>query len=246
MTMWELMKSPGVAIVIYIYSHIILQALAFTSSKLHFFPSPKPAIAKPRLTVNPVTQYIPIHLGGYGFSPKLISLSLALAGASQALWMILGFPYLQRKTSTGTVLRICCIAWPIEMACYPLLNELLRANLRAAFWTAGASTVVLGSGVAMSFVCVQLCLNDVAPSPSTLATLNAVALTVNSALRAIAPIGMASLYSVGIKGGWFHGQLGWIVLVVLGLLLNVSVRWLPGSVEGDLHSKATDDDEEAR
>jgi hypothetical protein len=37
MTMWELMKAPGVAIVICIYSHIILQALAFTSSKLHFF-----------------------------------------------------------------------------------------------------------------------------------------------------------------------------------------------------------------
>ena len=62
--------------------------------------------------VNPVTQYTPILLGGFSFSPKQISLALAIAGASQALWMLLAFPYLQTRTSTGTVLRGCCIAWP--------------------------------------------------------------------------------------------------------------------------------------
>jgi hypothetical protein len=34
MSTWELLKAPGVAIVIYIYSHIMLQALAFTASML--------------------------------------------------------------------------------------------------------------------------------------------------------------------------------------------------------------------
>lgn len=160
--------------------------------------------------------------------------------------MLIGFPYLQRKTSTGTVLRICCVAWPIEMACYPLLNELRRAHLDAAFWTVGATTVIVGSGIAMSFACVQLCLNDIAPSPSTLATLNAVALTVNSGLRAVAPVGMASLYAVGIKGGWLHGQLGWIFLTIMGLTLNVSVRWLPKKAEGDLHKTTKVADEEER
>ena len=97
----------------------------------------------------------------------------------------------------------------------------------------------------MSFACVQLCLNDVAPSPETLATLNAVALTVNSGLRAVAPVGMTSLYAVGIKGGWIHGHLGWICLVVMGVLLNVSVRWLPASAEGDIRQTVkVDDDEE--
>lgn len=182
---------------------------------------------------------------GWGFSSQWISVALALAGFSQAIWMLFGFPYLQRKTSTGTVLRICCIAWPIEMALYPLLNELLRANLRPAFWTAAFTTIFLGSGIAMSFACIQLCLNDIAPSPDTLATLNAVALTINCGMRAIAPVGMASLYAVGIKGGWFHGHLGWIVLTFMGLLLNVSVRWLPAKAEGDLHHHAKPSDEEA-
>jgi hypothetical protein len=112
-------------------------------------------------TVQPVALYTPIRLGGFEFSPKQISLALALAGISQAIWMILAFPYLQRKTSTGSVLRGCCIVWPIEMACYPVANELLRADFRAAFWTLGALCVFFGSGIAMSFACVQLCLNDV-------------------------------------------------------------------------------------
>jgi len=33
MTTWELMKAPGVAIVVFIYSHMIGQALAYTASK---------------------------------------------------------------------------------------------------------------------------------------------------------------------------------------------------------------------
>lgn len=33
MTTWELLKAPGVAMVIYIYSHVILQALAYTAGK---------------------------------------------------------------------------------------------------------------------------------------------------------------------------------------------------------------------
>ena len=162
------------------------------------------------------------------------------------MWMLLAFPYLQRKTSTGSVLRGCCVVWPIQMACYPILNELLRADLRAAFWTLGAVCTFFGSGIAMSFACVQLCLNDVAPSPTTLATLNAVALTVNSGLRALAPVGMASLYAVGIKGGWVDGHLGWICLVAMASLMNVSVRWLPAQAEGDLHkaAKVVDEEEE--
>lgn len=46
MTTWELMKAPGVAIVICIYSHIILQALAFTASMFQFSTPKKFAITK--------------------------------------------------------------------------------------------------------------------------------------------------------------------------------------------------------
>ena len=35
MSTGELMKAPGVAIVVFIYSHVIFQALCFTASMLH-------------------------------------------------------------------------------------------------------------------------------------------------------------------------------------------------------------------
>jgi hypothetical protein len=38
--------------------------------------------------------------------------------------------------------------------------------------------------------------------------------------------------------------MGWICLVVMASLMNVSVRWLPAQAEGDLHKAAKVDDEE--
>jgi hypothetical protein len=35
MTTWELLKAPGVAIVIFVYSHVMLQALAYTAGAFH-------------------------------------------------------------------------------------------------------------------------------------------------------------------------------------------------------------------
>lgn len=37
MSTWELMKAPGVAIVVFIYSHVIFQALCFTAGMLHHY-----------------------------------------------------------------------------------------------------------------------------------------------------------------------------------------------------------------
>ena len=71
-----------------------------------------------------------------------------------------------------------------------------------------------------------------APSPTTLATLNALALTVNSADRAVAPALFTSLFATGVKLGWLDGHLVWVLIVSLALLLNVAVRWLPEMAEG--------------
>jgi hypothetical protein len=40
MTTWELMKAPGVAIVIYVYSHVMLQALAYTAGSFRISKHP--------------------------------------------------------------------------------------------------------------------------------------------------------------------------------------------------------------
>lgn len=195
--------------------------------------------------VNPVFLYTPIELGGLSFSPQWISLVITIAGASQALWMLLAFPPLQRRTSTGTVLRGCCVVWPIGMAVYPFLNELLRHGHTTAFWIIGPISLVLLSGVSMSFACVQLCLNDIAPNPQVLGTLNAVALTVNSGLRAVAPVAFTSIFASGVKLRVLDGHLVWVVIVVMAVLLNFGVRLLPEKAEGDLRKQKVAQAEES-
>ena len=82
MSTWEIIRAPGVLPVLYIFTHVMLLGLAFTA-------------------VIPVFFFTQVALGGFGFSIQQISLLLAVGGASQALWILIAFPPLQRRFSTG-------------------------------------------------------------------------------------------------------------------------------------------------
>lgn len=60
---------------------------------------------------------------------------------------------------------------------YALVNLALRRGIsEAAFWTIAIACALMGSAISMSFTSVQLCLNDISPTPSSLGTLNGVSL----------------------------------------------------------------------
>lgn len=233
---WEIIKSPGVVAVLFLYSGAMLLALAYTA-------------------VLPVLCFTPVELGGFGFSPLRISILMATGGASQAIWLLLVFPPLQHRFGTGGVLRGCAIAWPFMFAIWPLCNELLRHNHPIAFWIVGPINLVLGSGVAMAFsklsflaalsvayvfaAAVQLALNDIAPSPSTLGTLNALALTLVSGIRAVAPAAFSSIFATGVRNQMIDGHLIWVILVSLAVAYIVVVQWLPEKAEGKLKEDET-------
>lgn len=120
------------AAVLYLFGHIQLLAFAYTA-------------------VSPTFQYEKVPLGGFGFSDQQIALIIMDAGASQALWILLVFPILQKRLSTGAVLRGTSIVWPFFMVMYPVLNEFLRHGWRTAFWAIFPAGVALGSGVSMAF-----------------------------------------------------------------------------------------------
>jgi len=189
--------------------------------------------------VNPVFLYTPIPLGGVGLSPRFIALSIIVAGASQSLWMLLAFPPLQQRLSTGGLLRICAYGWVLLMLSVPVYNELRRAGFDLAFWILGSLALVLGSGTAMGFACVQLCLNDISPSPQVFGTLNAVALTLNSGIRTVTPMAITSVYATGVKYHILHGHLAWVVMVVLTGSYVFSLRYLPEKAEGRVETKKT-------
>ncbi|KAF2274208.1 MFS general substrate transporter [Westerdykella ornata] len=222
MSTWELFKYPGVARVLVIYNYIGILAFIYTA-------------------VIPVFLYIPIELGGIGFPPELIASAIGLNGISQAVWLLLVFPPLQRRINTGGVLRLCAAWWPVFFSLHPICHLFRRFGLTALFWSVGPLNLIVGSGVAMAFVGNQLALNDIAPTHETLGTLNAMALALSSGLRAVAPALATSLYAIGVKYHIADGQFFWIIAIILACGQNFIVRLLPKKAEGRI---AREEDEE--
>ncbi|KAK7755117.1 hypothetical protein SLS62_002932 [Diatrype stigma] len=214
-TLRELLQAPGVGIVLYNYLHVMFLAVAYTA-------------------VVPVFWFTPPDLGGLGFSPLQISLFMGLTGLSQAIWLLVVFPPLQRRLGTNGVMRACGTAYPFFMAVMPGFNAILRAHTdasRAAFWTLMPVCLALGPGVSMAFTGAQLALNDASPSAESLSMLNALALTGTSALRSFSPALFASLFAVGARSQILRGYLVWVVLTVLSAGFTVSTRYLPPQSE---------------
>jgi hypothetical protein len=195
----------------------------------------------------PVFFFTPVHLGGFGFSPLLISIFMGLGGLSQSLWLLIAFPWLQARFGTKWVMRLCAWAYPFFFAFYPLFNLLLRWHLTAAFWATAPLALVLGSGVSMSFTGIQLVLNDVSPGPEVLGTLNAVALTLVSGLRAFSPALFASLFATSVRSGVLGGHVIWILMVGLAAGFTVLSQWVPEPLApgGTKSNGRTDDDSTA-
>ncbi|AEO56067.1 hypothetical protein MYCTH_2125036 [Thermothelomyces thermophilus ATCC 42464] len=63
--------------------------------------------------------------------------------------------------------------------------------------------------------------------PRTLGTLNALALTVSSAVRAVAPGATSALYAMAVRSGLLDGQLIWFGLAPLSALMGVAAGGLP-------------------
>lgn len=207
----DLLSSPGVGIVLWSYGHVMFLAFAFTA-------------------LIPVVLFTPVRLGGAGLTPSQISVFMAIQGASQSAWMLLAFPALQKRLGTNGVMRACANVYPLFFASYVVLNQLLRADTpssMAAFWTLGPVVAVVAPGVAMAFIAVQLALNDVSPSPRVLGTLNALALTLSSGIRALVPGATTAVYAVGVRGQIFGGHLAWVILIPLAAAFTVGCNYLP-------------------
>lgn len=221
----NIMRAPGVRMTLYIYSHVMLLAFAYTA-------------------IAPVFFFTPVHLGGFGFTPLQISIMMGLGGLSQSLWLLLAFPWLQRRIGTAGVMRLCATAYPFFFVVLPLCNLLLRAGMDAVFWVVAPVGLCVGSGVAMSFTAIQLVLNDVSPGPEVLGTLNAIALTLVSGIRAFSPALFASLFAASVRSRLIGGHLIWILLIVLAAGFTVVSRWVPEAET--LPKNATETEEESQ
>lgn len=210
----QLLKSPGVGIVLYVYGHVMLLAMLYTA-------------------VVPVFWFTPISLGGFGFTPLQISIFMGITGFSQAVWLLVFFPMLQHRLGTNGVMRLCGWAYPFAMAFNVVLSIILRSGLETTFWVAAPIFCLIAPGISMAFTGAQLCLNDVSPSPQMLGTLNALALTGISAIRSFSPASITSIYAIGVRSQILWGYLAWLVIVIIAAGFTVAVRYLPAVSEKD-------------
>jgi hypothetical protein len=67
---------------------------------------------------------------------------------------------------------------------------------------------------------------------STLGTVNGIALTLVSGLRAVAPALFASIFATGARTQALGGYLVWLVLVLLVVVYAVVARYLPAKADG--------------
>ncbi|KAL2065802.1 hypothetical protein VTL71DRAFT_3472 [Oculimacula yallundae] len=213
LTSFEILKKPGVASVVYIYIHTLLLGLGYSA-------------------VAPLFWFTRPSLGGFGLTPRQISYFMGSIGIAQSIWLLVFFPILHRKYGTGAILRTCYLIWPLTFIVAPLCNHFLRQGWTTAFWIVAPTAQIIGCGVSMAFTCVQLALNDVSPSPEALGTLNALALTGVSGIRAIGPLAFTSIFAAGARSQFLNGYLVWVVLVALSLMGTVAMRWFPETAEG--------------
>lgn len=208
LTTWSILTSPGVPIVLYTYAHVMLLAFAYTA-------------------IAPVFWFTPLPLGGLAFTPLQIALFMGLGGLSQAIWILAVFPPLQRRIGTYGVMRWCATAYPVFFAAFPCFNILLSRGWETTFWVVAPVLYCASSGVSMSFTAIQLALNDVSPSPAVLGTLNALALSLITGVRAFSPALFASLFAVGARTQWLGGYAIWVLMTVIAAGFTVVSRWLP-------------------
>ncbi|KAK6607149.1 major facilitator superfamily transporter [Botrytis cinerea] len=201
MSMRELLKFPGVARCIYISCHVNLMSTIYTSVLSLFW-------------------FTPVSLGGLGFSPFRISLFIALAGFSQAFWMIVVFPPLHKRIGTVGILRACAFVWPFLFAFCPFANFLLRMGWETTFW------------VVYPITCGQLALNDIAPSSETLGTLNSIALAVTSGTRAFVPALFTIIFAYGVTHQILWGYFIWVFEISVAIGLVIAVPFLPKEAYG--------------
>ncbi|KAJ6142688.1 hypothetical protein N7471_002141 [Penicillium samsonianum] len=208
---WQLLKSPGVGMVLYTYGYLMVLAFAYTA-------------------IIPVFWFTPVYLGGYDFTALQISLMMGLNGAAQAAWLLLVFPPLQKKIGSNRVIYLCALVYPLFFLSCPLGNVLLRMGTDGsvkAFWIVLPIGLVIGCGVSMSFTAIQLVLNDVAPSPKVLGTLNALAMTGICALRAFCPAFFTTLFALGARTQLAGGHAIWILMLILSSGLSFTTKYLP-------------------
>lgn len=132
MSTGQLLRSPGVSIVLFVSLYTGAVAMAYTA-------------------VMPVYYWQKVKDGGDGLTNFQISMCIGLVGFTQAFYSLLLFPRWQTRYGTGNVMKVLYFIYPFFMALNPVPSMLRRTGHETAFWITRIGITVTGPVIALVF-----------------------------------------------------------------------------------------------
>lgn len=149
MSTWQLLKYPGVAIILIITMQTKIMAAGYTPGKN--FPT-TPSYKAERHSVVPIFWFTPVDLGGLGLSASQISFFFGAQGAAQTFWALCVTAPLHRRIGSVGIMWGCALLWGTYFfASMPVANTLIRYGHDTAGWTVAVAGATIGAGVSMGF-----------------------------------------------------------------------------------------------
>ncbi|KAH8915985.1 MFS general substrate transporter [Atractiella rhizophila] len=178
--------------------------------------------------------YTRVELGGLGMDESSIGKALSYAGFLSILVQLFIFPPLQKRIGTVALYRSMMALYPIVFALFPLSNVFARKgdmkSAQGVLWTILTIKVIAN----MVYACNMILVNAAAPSPSLLGTMNGIAQSVASGMRALGPAASTSLFALSVQKNVMDGKLVWVVFSTIAAGA-FGTSWL-------LHDERTDDE----
>ncbi|KAM0205689.1 hypothetical protein ACHAPQ_003502 [Fusarium lateritium] len=201
----ELLKAPGVTSMLSTFVHVMILASAV-------------------MAVGTLTLYTGVVHGGLGFSAHQITLYMTAQGISEAIWVLLVFPSLQRRVGTNGMVNAGAIAFPLFFAGYIVMNAFLRNGGPVAlilYHIVLGIMALIGPAIFILITAIQIGVQDVAPSPRAIGALTAMAESANSIVQAVVPAISTTVSAISAREQILHGYLSWAILIVIGGCLGL-------------------------
>lgn len=168
-------------------------------------------------------------LGGLGFSSNTIGLVMTAWSMLNGTIQVYAFPRLLRRFGPKRLYTTSFAFFLITFSTYPLMNYMAKRKMEAGMWLILCVQLVAYVVAFLTYSCVILYINNGAPSRALLGATNGLAQMLGSAMRAVGPTAVSSLFALSLQKNLIGGTaVYWIMCTIVILALGFST-YLPKS-----------------
>ncbi|GLB44900.1 putative major facilitator superfamily protein [Lyophyllum shimeji] len=141
-----------------------------------------------------------IPLGGLGFDPYTIGMTMGTWGLLNAGFQVVAFPRMMRRFGPHKLCVACFSCSVMTFSAFPMMSMLAKQTGEADYrvWLVLVLQLSCYSFVFMTYGCTQLFVLDAAPGRAAFGAINGLAQMTSSIVRTLAPTIATSLFSVSL------------------------------------------------